>query len=97
MFESFRKRIRLAQSGPKSAMARAADLVVAKFRADATTRRGNVPSFGRMGDVPIRASVRPQAINVSGPNWCIEKARERGQTKDWRNIIAEELNTSVRR
>jgi hypothetical protein len=72
---------------PADVAARAAPLVQERFRADATTRRGNVPSFGRMGNVPIIAEPGPDYIRVEGPDWCIRKAIDKGQVEQWADIM----------
>jgi hypothetical protein len=96
MFDRVKLRIKAANEAVSKIAAAAAPLVQERFRTDATTNRGNVPSFGRMGDVPIVAEARPHMIAVSGPAWCVEKARQRGQTKEWRNIVQGEARRIMR-
>lgn len=90
MFDHLRKRIAEIKSAPALVAAASAPRIQAKFRADATTRRGNVPSFGKLGDVPITATARPEAVTITGPDWCVEKAVERGQVDEWVEIVREE-------
>lgn len=91
-----KQRIEDAKRARDLASRSAAALVVRKFRSDATTKRGNVPSFGRMGDVPIAAVSRPEAIVVTGPAWCVRKAEALKQTAKWRKILASEVNSAMR-
>ncbi len=90
MFERLRTRIRELVNAPEAIARAAAPRIEAKLRADATTRRGNVPSFGPMGDIPIRAEVRATSVVVTGPGWVIEKAAELGQVAEWADIEREE-------
>lgn len=85
-----RDRLLQLRTAPERVARAAAPRIEAKFRADATTKRGNVPSFGAMGNVPIRAEVRPEAILVHGPDWCIDKAVSLGQVDQWVAIVHEE-------
>lgn len=76
---------------------RAAELVETKLRSDATTRRGNVPQFGPGarghpgGYVPISVTADANGIKVSGPEWVLAKAAERGQPEEWAAIVRAEL------
>lgn len=88
MFESTRAKIEaLRQAGPR-ACAIAAPRIEAQLRADATTKRGNVPSFGKMGDVPIVARAGDDSVSLSAPSWVHEQARKRGQPATWAEILA---------
>lgn len=55
----------------------------------ATTRRGNIPSYGAMGDVPIAVTVEGSSVHVSGPDWVLKLAQEKGQVAEWERIIIE--------
>lgn len=90
MFDSIKRRLREILDASGEIKRRAAPRVQARLRQDATTRRGNVPSFGKMGNVPIVAEVRPEGIYVNGPEWVMEKAQEKGQPADWAEIVIEE-------
>jgi hypothetical protein len=90
MFDRTKERLGSFAGAAAAVASAAAPRIQATFRRAATTRRGNVPSFGPRGDVPIIAKARPEAIYVSGPAWCVAKARARGQIAGWRNIIREE-------
>src|SRR5258708_2439839 len=96
MFESIKKRLRELVDAPGEIKRRAAPRIEAKLRADATTRRGNVPAYGRLGSVPIRTEVRPEAIVVTGPDFVMEKAAELGQPAAWVEIIQEETAKVLR-
>lgn len=96
MFERIRARIRDIESAPARSLPNAAARIQAKLRADATTRRGNVPGFGDMGG-PITATATATGVTVRGPDWVLEKAAELGQPAEWRGIVAEELAAEVRR
>lgn len=90
MFERTKKRLVQMKAAPALVAKAAAPRIQAQFRADATTKRGNVPSYGDKGDVPITATPRPEAVVVSGPAWCVEKAQEKGQIDGWVGILKEE-------
>ncbi len=90
MFDGLKKRLERLRAAPAAVLRAAAPLVEEKLRADATTRRGNVPSFGRMGNVPIRVEVRSGALAITGPDWVIEKAKEKDQPAEWRDIVRAE-------
>ena len=92
MFDSIKKRLQEIAGAPAKTKRRAAPRIETKLRADATTRRGNVPSYGKMGNVPIRAEVRADGIAVSGPDWVIEKAKQKGQISQWDEILTEEAS-----
>ena len=82
-----RKRIERIKAAPAVVAALAAPRIEAKLRADATTRRGNVPSYGKMGNVPIAVEARPEAIVIHGPDWVLRKAQELGQVDEWAGIV----------
>lgn len=90
MFDATRDRLIALKSAPEQVARAAAPRVQAKFRQDATTKRGNVPSYGKMGNVPIVAKARPEAIVVTAPDWCVDKAAELGQIDEWIDIVSQE-------
>ncbi len=87
MLDQLKKRLVQVKGAAVATAFAAAPLIEAKLRRDATTRRGNVPSYGDKGDVPIAAEVRSQAILVTAPDWCLEKADKRGQVDGWTEIV----------
>jgi len=96
--EQLRARIAALATAPARALPRAAARIQAKFRANATTKRGNVPLYGRMGDIPIEAVVEgDEAIRVTAADWVMGKARELGQQGEWAAIVREEIAAEVRR
>ncbi len=42
-----------------------------------------------MGDVPIAVTVEGSSVHVSGPDWVLKLAQEKGQVAEWERIIAE--------
>ncbi len=68
-----------------------------KLRADATTRRGNVPQFGPGakghpgGYVPISVTANGTEIDVKAAGWVLDKARKKGQPAEWAVIVREEI------
>lgn len=88
--DRIRERLERVKAAPVKIAAAAAPLIQEKLRADATTKRGNVPAYGRMGNVPIVAEARPQAILVTGPSFVIRKAEEKGQIDEWVSIVRRE-------
>lgn len=83
-----RERIVQVKGAPEVAAREAAPLIQAKLRGDATTKRGNVPSYGERGDVPITAQAAGATIAVTGPDWVMKIAQERGQVDEWCDIAA---------
>ncbi len=95
MFDSTKDLLIAVKAAPGIVAVAAARRVQAKFRADARTKRGNVPSFGKMGNVPIVAAARPEAIVVTAPDWCVAKADEKGQIAGWLDIVTEESDRAI--
>jgi hypothetical protein len=91
MFDALRRRLSAIESATAKGARRAAPRIAAKLRADATTRRGNVPSFGKGGDIPITAVATDDAITITAADWVIAKAVEKGQPADWLDIAREEI------
>lgn len=97
MFEKTKYRLRALQTEvPAAALRQAAPRIQAKFREDATTTRGNVPSFGKFGNVPITANVRAGQVVVTAAEWVMEKAVDEDQPKVWAGILREEVRKAVR-
>ncbi len=90
MFEALKARLARLRTVPETTLEAAAPRVLARLRADATTRRGNVPSYGKMGDVPITVDVRASALDVNGPDWVMEKAKKLDQPAEWAEIVRQE-------
>jgi hypothetical protein len=95
-FDRIRERIVRVKGAPAVAAAAAAPRILAKLRADATTRRGNVPSYGEMGNIPIAVEALPEAIVVRGPDWVLRKAAKLGQVDEWADIVREEAARALR-
>lgn len=91
-----RARVADIEAAPSRALPRAAERIEARFRADATTRRGNVPGFGDMGG-PITVTAQATGLAVVAPAWVMDKAYELGQPEAWREILREELRAEARR
>lgn len=93
---------RAVQRVTQTAAERAAPLIEEKLRADATTRRGNVPQFGPgppgrpMSYVPISATAEGSTVNVRAAEWVMQKAAEKGQPAEWAEIVREEARRSIK-
>ncbi len=96
MFAAIRKRIDEVEAAPAKVGVTAAARIQAKLRADSTTRRGNVPSFGKFGDVESVAEGSASEIRVTGAGWVIDRAKELGQVEEWRGIVGEEAVKAFR-
>jgi hypothetical protein len=97
MFDALRARLdRLMQPRAGAALQRAATRIKDKLAADATTGRGNVPSYGKFGDVPIAVDVRSGSISVTAADWVMAKATELGQPSEWADIAKEEALADLR-
>lgn len=95
MFDALKKRLDAIERVPVAALPRAAARIEAKLRADATTKRGNVPAYGPMGDVPIEATATADSIKVRAADWVMGKARDLGQPDEWTDILASEVRTAA--
>ena len=84
-----RERIVQIQASPVLTATAAAPLIEAKLKGDATTKRGNVPSFGKKGEARITATARGASVIVSGPDWVMQKAQDRGQVDEWIDIVGD--------
>jgi hypothetical protein len=87
VFERTRARLAKLRQLPAETAQSAAPRITDKLRKDATTRRGNVPSYGKFGDVPIVCAVRAGNLVVNGPDWVMKKAAEKGQPAEWAEIV----------
>jgi hypothetical protein len=96
MFAKTKLRLEAMKRVPAEALRQAAPRIQAKLRSDATTARGNVPSFGKFGDIPITATVRAGQVVVTAADWVMEKAKDEGQPKAWAGIVREEARKVVR-
>jgi hypothetical protein len=90
-----RARVADIEAAPARAMPRAAARIQERFRADATTRRGNVPGFGHLGG-PITVTPQATGLAISAPGWVMGIAYERAQPSDWRVILVEEIRAEAR-
>ena len=88
-FDYLRERIAKIKGIPEEAARKAAPVIEAQLRRDATTKRGNVPSFGAKGDVPITAKAVGASVVVTGPDWVMAKASELGQVDGWVSTIVD--------
>ena len=96
MFEKAKRRIDALKKAPVDAPRAAAPRIQAKLRSDATTARGNVPSFGKFGDIPISARVRAGGVVVTAADWVLDKAKDEGQPKEWAGIVRDEVRKAAR-
>jgi hypothetical protein len=87
-----RRRIVQVRKAPAEALRVAASRIESKLKDDARTKRGNVPCFGEMGNIPIRAEVTGLEIHVHGADWVLRKAAEKGQVDEWTGILREEVS-----
>jgi hypothetical protein len=69
----------------------AAERIEEQFKSDATTRRGNVPSYGKFGDVPIRAEARPEGIFITAATWVHSAARKHDEMPKLVEIVRDEV------
>lgn len=97
MFEAIKARLRRLTEAPKTIPERAAPRIEAQLKKDATTRRGNIPSFAPGGpDVPITARAVGAEIKVNAVDWVLEKAAEKGQHEIWADIVRDEARKGLR-
>ena len=87
MMDVLRIRLREIAAAGSLALPRAAKRIEAKLRADATTKRGNVPE--------ISATDTANAVFVTAPEWVHTKAKDLGQPDDWKDILAEEVRRAA--
>lgn len=79
---------------PVRALPRAAARVQARLRADATTRRGNVPGFAELGG-PIVATPTADGVSVKAPGWVHDIAEREGQPASWVEDVAIEVRAAL--
>lgn len=96
MFEKTKHRLQELRRVPREALRQAAPRIQARFREDATTKRGNVPSYGKFGNIPITAAVRSGQVIVTAADWVMEKAKDEGQPKAWAGIVKDEAHKALR-
>lgn len=96
MFEKTKHRLEAMKKAPAEALRLAAPRIQARLRSDATTGRGNVPSYGKFGEIPITATVRAGQIVVTAADWVMEKAIDEDQPKAWAGIVRDEARKAVR-
>jgi hypothetical protein len=96
MFEKTKHRLQALKRAPAEALRQAAPRIQARLRSDATTARGNVPAFGKFGNIPITATVRAGQVVVTAADWVMEKAKDEGQPKVWAGIMRDEARKAVR-
>lgn len=95
MFEKIRARLKALTEAPRTITERSAPRIQAKLIADATTRRGNVPSYSPGGpNVPIRVVSIGDEIRVTAVDWVLRKAADKGQHEVWAGIVREEAKRS---
>lgn len=94
MLDRLKQRLRDLETAPQRAAELAAPRIQAKLRADATTKRGNVPGYGDRGG-PILAHARENEVSIEAPDWVMAKAREKGQLPAFGKILAEALHEVV--
>ena len=97
MFEGVRSRLEALRAAPAQAAAAAAPRIQAKLRADSTTQRGNVPSFGKFGDIPSVAVASDNAIEITCADWVMRQVEKRGQVSSWMAIALDELRAAASR
>lgn len=96
MFAKTKLRLEAMKRVPAEALRQAAPRIQERLRSDATTARGNVPSYGKFGKIPITATVRAGQVVVTAADWVMEKAKDEGQPKAWARIVREEARKAVR-
>jgi hypothetical protein len=77
------------------ALTNAAPRILAKLTGDARTKRGNVPSYGKFGEVPITSKVEGRAIAVTAADWVMGVAEKKGQPEQWADILREEVHSAL--
>lgn len=88
--------VKAFRAAPRTVAQRSAPRIQERLRADATTRRGNVPTFAPgpkghpSGDIPITVTAVGDGIQVNAPDWVMRKAAELGQPATWGAIVAQE-------
>jgi hypothetical protein len=84
MFDAIHQRIAEIKAIASQTAAESAPIIQARLTRDATTRRGNVPSFSPGGpDVPITATAEGDEIRIRAVDWVIGKAIDKGQPEQW--------------
>jgi hypothetical protein len=97
MFERIRQHLVEIQAAPARVAQASAPRIQAQLRADSTTRRGNVPSFGKFGDVPSVAVAVGDNIEVTCADWVMRQVDKRSQISSWVGIVLDETAAEFRR
>lgn len=90
MLENLKRRLIEIAAAPAEVARRAAPRIAERLKTDARTRRGNVPLYGKMGNIPITVEARPESITITAVDWVIEKAQGKGQIDEWVEIVKNE-------
>jgi len=97
MFKRIRQRIVEIKAAPERVAQASAPRIQAKLRSDSTTRRGNVPSFAKFGDIPSVAVASGPRVEVTCADWVMRKVDQFGQVRSWVEIVREEAIVAMRR
>jgi hypothetical protein len=88
LISDLRERLERLKRIPSEVALEVAPLIEQKYRADSISQRGNVPftnSDGSAKSVEVR--VEDKDVRVSGPDWSMSIAHDRGQPDEWLGII----------
>jgi len=97
MFNRLRQHIIEIKAAPARVAQASAPRIQAKLRADSTTRRGNVPSFAKFGDIPSVAVANGNNVEVTCADWVMRQVDKRSQISSWVGIILDEAAAEFRR
>jgi hypothetical protein len=88
-------RIREIRAVAPRALGSASAQIEETLRSDSKSKRGNVPSYGKFGNVPISAAANDTEIRVTAAAWVIARARDLGQPAKWAGIIRAKIAAAL--
>jgi hypothetical protein len=88
LISDLRERLERLKRIPGEVALEVAPLIEQKYRTDSISHRGNVPFTNSDGSAKsIEVRVEGEDVRVSGPDWSMAIAHDRGQPDEWLGII----------
>ena len=91
LFAAVRARLAKLITPNGAALSVAAARIKRELVADATSKRGNVPSYAKFGDIPIDVKPVADGVSVTAADWVMSAARKYDEPSKWAAIAKEEV------
>jgi hypothetical protein len=95
MFESMRARIARTVTAGDRALRPAAGTIQRMAREDSRTRRGNIPCYGRAGNIPTTCEAGGGRLVIRGAGWVLKKLESLHKTEKWARVLAGEIRKAA--